>query len=117
MGRRAGQLSEVSRRDAADISAGGMEIFPYEHSIPPSGMKNVEMRMRRRNYVIDFSNFQVNISMNVKFENNHVNAREIFQLEFPFKKCDLHCHRCAQYCLAVSNVFLLFETLKTARKT
>ena len=26
-------------------------IFPYEHSVPPTGMKNVEMRMRRRNYV------------------------------------------------------------------
>ena len=49
-------------------------------------MKNVEMRMRRRNYVIDFSNFQVNISINVKFhpsrrdENNHMNAREIINL-------------------------------------
>ena len=37
---------------------GGERIFSYEHSIPPTGMKNVEMRMRRRNYVIDFSNFQ-----------------------------------------------------------
>ena len=59
-------------------------IFPYEHSVPPTGMKNVEMRMRRRNYVIGFSNFQVNISINVKFhpgrrdENNHMNAREIY---------------------------------------
>ena len=45
-------------------------IFPYEHSVPPTGrtgMKNVQMRMRRRNYVTDFSNFQVNISINVKF--------------------------------------------------
>ena len=32
-----------------------------------TGMKNVEMRVRRRNYVIDFSNIQVNISINVKF--------------------------------------------------
>ena len=59
-------------------------IFPYEHSVPPTGMKNVEMRMRRRNYVIDFSNFQVNISINVKFhpgrrdENKDTNAREIY---------------------------------------
>ena len=44
-------------------------------------MKNVEMRVRRRNYVINFSNFQVNISINVKFhpgrrdEKYHINAR------------------------------------------
>ena len=45
-------------------------------------MKNVEMGMRRRNYVIDFSNFQVNISINVKFdhgrrdENNHMHETQ-----------------------------------------
>ena len=38
-------------------------IFPYEHSIPPTGMKNFVMRMRRRGYVIEFSNFQVDISI------------------------------------------------------
>ena len=71
MGKRAGLLS-------------GLEILPNEHSVPPTGMKNVEMRTRRRNYVIDFSNFEVNISINVKFphsrrdENNHMNAREIY---------------------------------------
>ena len=47
--------------------AGPAGIFPYEHTVPPTGMKNVEMRVRRRNYVIDFSNFQLNISINVKF--------------------------------------------------
>ena len=56
MGKWAGPLSEMR--------AG---IFPYEHLVPPTGMKNAEMRMCRRNYVIDFSNFQVNISINVKF--------------------------------------------------
>ena len=73
MGKWAGPLSEMR--------AG---IFPYEHLVPPTGMKNVEMRMCRRNYVIDFSNFQVNISINVKFhpgrrdENKDTNAREIY---------------------------------------
>ena len=66
MGNRAGPLSEIAT-DAAEISASGLEIFPYEHSVPPTGMKNVEMSMRRTNYVIDFSNFQVNITMKVKF--------------------------------------------------
>ena len=81
MGKRAGPLSEISAQ-SAEISAS--IIFPYEQSVPPTGMKNVEMRMRRRNYVNDFSNFQVNISINVKFhpgrrdENNHMNAREIY---------------------------------------
>ena len=83
MGRRADPLSEISA-DAAEISASGLKIFPYERSVPLTEMKNVEMRMRRRNYVIDFSNFQVNISINVKFhpgrwdKNNHMNAREIY---------------------------------------
>ena len=47
MGKRAGPLSEISA-DAAEISASGLEIFPYEHSVPPAGMKNVKMRMRRK---------------------------------------------------------------------
>ena len=44
-----------------------------------TGMKNVEIRMRRRNYVNHFSNFQVNILINDKFhtgrgdESNHMN--------------------------------------------
>ena len=83
MGKRAGLLSEISA-DAGEISASGLEFSHMEHSVPPTGMKNAEMRMRRRNYVINFSNFQVNISINVKFhpgrrdENNHMNAREIY---------------------------------------
>ena len=39
---------------------------------PLTGMKNVEMRVRRRNYVIDFSNFQVKISINVQFHKSTV---------------------------------------------
>ena len=62
MGKRTGPLSEILA-DAADISPSGLE-FSHKKCWK---MKNVEMRMRRRNYVIDFSNFQVNISMNVKF--------------------------------------------------
>ena len=68
----------------AEISASGLEFLPCEHSVPPTWVKNVGMRMRRRNDVIDFSNFQVNISINVKFhpgrrdENNHMNAGEIY---------------------------------------
>ena len=62
MGKRAGLLSEILA-DAAEISASRLEILPNEHSVPPTGMKNVEMRTRRRNYVIDFSNFEVNISI------------------------------------------------------
>ena len=56
-------------------------IFPFEHS-------HVEIRIRARNYVIDFSNFQVNISINVKFhpgrrdENNHMNVREIYPAQW-----------------------------------
>ena len=76
MGKRADPLSE--------ISTSGLE-FPHINTfVPPTGMKNVEMRVRRRNYVIDFSNFQVNISINIKFphsrrdENNHMNARDIY---------------------------------------
>ena len=62
-----------------------MKIFLCKHSLTRlarfTEMKNVEMRVRRRNYVIDFSNFQVNISINVKFhpgrrdEKYHINAR------------------------------------------
>ena len=51
--------------ESGEISVGGMKIFPFKHS--SAGIKNVEMRVRRRNHVIDFSNFQVNISINVKF--------------------------------------------------
>ena len=49
---------------------------------PLTGMKNVEMRVRRRNYENDYSNFQVNISINVKFhpgrldEKYNINARD-----------------------------------------
>ena len=43
------------------------------------GMKNVEMRVCRRNCVINFLNFYVNISMNVKFhsgrKDENINAR------------------------------------------
>ena len=39
---------------------------------PLTGMKYVEMRVRRRNYVIDFSNFQVKISINVQFHKSTV---------------------------------------------
>ena len=47
MGKRAGPLSEISA-DAADISASGLEIFLYQHSVPRTWMKNVEMRMGRK---------------------------------------------------------------------
>ena len=39
-------------------------------------MKNVEIRMRRRNYVIDFSNFQVNTSINVKLHPGQLGYRD-----------------------------------------
>ena len=52
MGKRAGPLSEMLVDDA-EISASGLE-FSHKKCWK---MKNVEMRMRRRNYVIDFSNF------------------------------------------------------------
>ena len=82
MGKRAGRLSEILA-DAAEISTSGLEIF-HMNTPPPTGMKKVEMRMRRRNYVIDFSYFQVNISINVEFhpgrrdENRNMYAREIY---------------------------------------
>ena len=44
---------------------GGISLESSEISV--GGMENVQMPVHRRNYVIDFSNFQVNISINVKF--------------------------------------------------
>ena len=42
---------------------GGISLESSEISV--GGMENVQMPVHRRNYVIDFSNFQVNISINV----------------------------------------------------
>ena len=78
MDKRASPVGGISLQ-SSEISVGGMKIFPCKHT--SAGMKNVEMRVRRRKYVFDFSNFQVNISINVKFhrdrrdKNCHINAR------------------------------------------
>ena len=68
---------------SSEISVGGLKIFPCKRSLAGlAGMKIGEMRVRRRNYVISFSNFQVNISINIKFhpgrrdENYQINARD-----------------------------------------
>ena len=69
MDKRASPVGAISLQ-SGEISVGGMKIFPCKHisrAGPLIGMKNVEMRVRRRNYVIEFSNFQVNRSIKVKF--------------------------------------------------
>ena len=45
---------------SSEISVDGMKIFPCKHSSAglarlSTGMKNVEMRVRRRKYVIDLN--------------------------------------------------------------
>ena len=67
MDKRANPVGGISLQ-SSEILVGGMKISPCKHSSaglarPLTGMKNVEMRVRRRSYVIDFSNFQVNISI------------------------------------------------------
>ena len=68
MDKRASPVGRISL-ESSEISIGGRKISPCKHSLHSLtlNIKNVEMRMRRRNYVIDFSNFQVNISINAKF--------------------------------------------------
>ena len=66
MGKRTGPLSEISA-DAVEISASGRE---YSHMNTPSrlpGSKMLKCACVEGITVLDFSNFQVNISINVKF--------------------------------------------------
>ena len=57
MGKRAGSLSDISV-DAAEMSASGLEFSQKNIPSRLTAMKNVEMRMRRRNYVIVFQTFK-----------------------------------------------------------
>ena len=60
MDKRASPVGRISLQ-SGEISVGGMKIFPCKHSFAwlarLPGWKMFEMRMRRRNYVVDFSNF------------------------------------------------------------